>query len=149
MLTQWLRNVIVPAQDPTLSSSSEAAITAGGQHSRGLHPSARIVELIADRLLDFRCPSSSGSSAVVVVSSSDRENDQEVDDKEAVVTQEEIATKIITSSSYDDDDDGGEERGADDNDHLRIISLAEVGRHADNDDAWMVIYDKVKEIMEE
>ena len=143
MLTQWLLNVVVPAQDPTLSSSSEAAITAGGQHSRGLHPSARIVELIADRLLDFGCPSSSGSSTIVV--SSSIENDQEVDDKEAVVTQEEIATKIITSSSYDDDDDdGGEERGADDNDHLRIISLAEVGRHADNDDAWMVIYDKVK-----
>ncbi len=37
------------------------------------------------------------------------------------------------------DSGGAEEKDGD----LRIISLEEVGQHAGQDDAWMVIYDKV------
>jgi hypothetical protein len=79
------------------------------------HTSMRVVEILKDRLLEF----------------TKREQDGETTETADDPSHGNVDPVI--------DSGGAEEKDGD----LRVISLEEVGQHADQDDAWMVIYDKV------
>jgi hypothetical protein len=119
MLTSWLTSLL----DGHVPTNAEEVVIAHSHRNGGgclQSPTSRIVERVADRLLDLVGPKGTPSGNSATIKEEEEEN-------------------APTVREGDGDDLVREEE-----EELRIISLAEVGQHDDLEDAWMVIYDKVR-----
>jgi hypothetical protein len=116
MLTRWLHNLDLDTND---HATEDRNAIAARHLSCDQHTSMRVVEILKDRLLEL------------TVSKREQQQDGE--------TTEAADHPSLGKADPVIDSGGAEEKDGD----LRIISLEEVGQHADQDDAWMVIYDKV------
>ena len=116
MLTRWLRTLDLDTSD---HATEDRNAIAARRLSCDQHTSMRVVEILKDRLLEL-----------TVV-----KREQQQDEGKTETANDPSHGKVDPVI----DSGGAEEKDGD----LRIISLEEVGQHADQDDAWMVIYDKV------
>jgi hypothetical protein len=114
MLTRWLRTLDFDTSDHAAEDRNAIAALSCDQHT-----SMRVVEILKDRLLEL------------TVSKREQQQDEGKTEADDDPSHGKVDPVI--------DSGGAEEKDGD----LRIISLEEVGQHADQDDAWMVIYDKV------
>ena len=124
MLTRWLRNLNFDASDHAPEDGN--MIT----HSRvgcDHHTSIRVVEMLTDRLLEL-----------TVSNRQQQDEARDVPDDQSHGGIGPAISTVIDSHIEVEEKEGD----------LRIISLEEVGQHADQDDAWMVIYDKVRILCE-
>ncbi len=119
MLTRWLHNLDLDTSD---HATEDRNAIAARRLSCDQHTSMRVVEILKDRLLELTVAK--------------REQQQ---DGETMETADDPSHGKVDPVI----DSGGHNRAEEKDGDLRIISLEEVGQHADQDDAWMVIYDKV------